>query len=124
APRETQLESPKLRLLLRLTSQQTAQTSSPKSRWTLSAPAIFGYQIFTVALFYLGGKDQSLIPTAVGEFLRAYSPDYVARVAEHDTEIAMEMRFERFLNFELTDPAPITSSVVMSKADARFRSGS
>jgi hypothetical protein len=36
----------------------------------------------------------------------------------------MEMRFERFLNFELTDPAPITSSVVMSKADARFRSGS
>ena len=37
-------------------------------------------------------------------------------------QIAMEMRFERFLNFELTDPAPITSSVVMSKADALFRS--
>ena len=33
-------------------------------------------------------SDPSLLPTAVEEFLRAYSPVFIARVAEHDTDIA------------------------------------
>ncbi len=34
------------------------------------------------------GKNKQLIPTAVEEFLRAYSPVFVARVAEEDTEVS------------------------------------
>ena len=33
-------------------------------------------------------ENKDLIPTAVEEFLRAYSPVFIARVAEEDTEVS------------------------------------